>query len=382
MNDLKGWEEQPGGLWLKVSPFDKRNPEHRHSAAGVMQASVQTVAKVHGAAYSERSFRANMKALNAGNIKVVFFLAKWEICAPKPIILGAALNWNTVGIDPHGQTGRAVYTEDLCLLNDPLRQLIRERPKGKEFPEMSLAECFERLSIKNLIESKGAVYKYGEVNPDNKRMIEPLENTGGFFGKGSDSAVLEIERLPNNLLDKFPMIVTAGEDEYGLEDENTFIARWAEGLSDIRFIVTKGQATALGKPRVDIRPWHNGILPKQPVLECVLSSALLAIKQEVERQEWGEEQDQGFPSPNIPLMADRPEIYTALYEACGDELFINVADRPGTFDKPMPDAHIYIINDQRMLDAFMTIGTKLRLFGGKPTVPGVNIIRKDTKLVV
>jgi hypothetical protein len=56
MTSLDRWEKQPGGLYLAVSQFDKANPEHRDAAINVMRSSVQKVAQVHGAAFSEKRF--------------------------------------------------------------------------------------------------------------------------------------------------------------------------------------------------------------------------------------------------------------------------------------------------------------------------------------
>jgi hypothetical protein len=157
--------------------------------------------------------------------------------------------------------------------------------------------------------------------------------------------------------------------------------RWHDGQNDFRLIVTKGQATALGHARADIIPWHNGRLPPQEILECVMAASLRAIKHEVETvRQWGARPGQGIPGPNIRLLAEKSEIFVDLVHACGNELNLNAADRAGTFDKPMPDAHIFVINDQRVLDGFEALGAERRLFGGKPMIPGVNIIRKQTDL--
>ncbi len=376
------WEQQPGGLYLAVSPFDKTKPEHRGAAESVMRSTVQTVAQVHGASFSERDFRNNRQALYLGDIRLDLLLAKWEVFNRKPICLGASLSWDTLGFDPYGKIGRAVYTEDVCILSNKLRQLIREKPEGKDFPEESLLECFERISLQNIRTNDGVLYKFGEVNPDNLRMIRPLENNGGYFGKGRDSAVLEFKSLPNNLLDMFPMdakVIALRKD--GLMDENNFIVRWKDGDHDIRFIVTKGRATAIGQPRADIRSWHNGNLPEQGILECAIAGMLLAAKNESEGRGWGAQRGQNIPSPAIPLLGSRPEIYAALYGACGNEIAISAAERPAAFGKPMPDAHVYVINDQRMLDAFVTVGAAPRLFGNKPMIPGVNILRNKIGLV-
>ncbi len=142
MTATHGWEQQSGGLYLAVPRFDKTNPEHRDAAASVMRHVVQTVAQTHGAAVNETGFRNNMRALYGGDIKLDLYLAKWELCEPKPILLGGALNWNTVGINNEGRVSRATYTEDVCVPTRQIRQLIQAKPVGKEFPKEGLGAVF------------------------------------------------------------------------------------------------------------------------------------------------------------------------------------------------------------------------------------------------
>jgi len=380
------WERQPGGLYLGVQPFDKTESDHRDAIADVLRASVQKVAKAHGASFSETGFRNNMRALFAGDIRADLFMAKWEICAPKSICIGAALNWDTFGITPDGRISRAIYTEDVCLLTNKIRELVREKPKGKYFPEESLAECFERISLQKMLMGNDAAFRFGEVNPDNTTMMRSLIGNGAIIGIGPDSAVLEFKTLPNDLLERVSMVVEPIDlKKNGKWDKDNFVVRWKDGRHDIRFIATKGQATAIGGSRVDIRPWHNGHLPEQGILECVIASSLLAIKMEAEdeKRKWGISMGQvvqNVPSPSIPLLASRPEIMSALYRASGDQLLINTIASSSTFAQRMPDAHIFVINDQQMLDAFVAVGAEPRLFGDKPMKPGVNIVDRGMKL--
>lgn len=367
------WEQQPGGLYLAASPFNKASTLHREAAAEVLRGTVQTVAQMHDAGFNETGFRQNMYALYSGDIRAEFFLAKWDICNAKPTCLGAALNWPTIGFDRQGNIKRGVYTEDVCLLTNKIRQLVQAKPKGKEFPEEGLLECFERISQQNM-KINGEVYKFGEVNTDNLRMMRPMLKSGGMFGRDGESAVLEFNAIPSlfdiGLID-LPVIHPRKND---FEDEGLFIVPWQGGDSDIRFIATKGQATAAGRPRVDIRPWHNGILPDQGTLEYVVASALFAIKNEVEGQNWAHQSLNRVASPSIPLCGDRSQGYNALYNACGTEIILPASCRLPTFGALAPSAHVFIINDKQMLDAFKTVGAEPRLFGTRPMMPGVNVI--------
>ena len=373
MTNTENWEGQQGGLYLAVKPFDKTNALHRDAATDVMRRTVQSVAQTHSAAFDEAGFSRNMHALYSGDIRVDFFLAKWDICNAKPIYLGAATNWPTVGIDQHGNIRRGVYTEDVCLLTDKLRQLIQAKPTGKEFPEESLLECFERISLKNM-RANGEVYKFGEIDLDNTRAMRPQLNNGGVFGKAGDSAVLEFGAIPS-LFDRGLIDLPAVHPQKNLfEDEKLFIVPWQGGDSDIRFIATKGRSTAAGRPRVDIRPWHNGVLPDQPTLELVVASALFAIKNEVENQSWSHQPLHMAASPSVPICGDVLQGYSALHNACGTEIILPASYRQPTFATPAPEAHVFIINDRPMLETFQALGAAPRLFGNKPMMPGVNVL--------
>jgi len=376
MTEQYGWEQQPGGLYLAVPRFDKTNPEHRDAAASVMRHVVQTVAQTHGAAVNESGFRNNMRALYSGDIKLDLYLAKWELCEPKPILLGGALNWNTVGINHEGRVSRAIYTEDVCISTRQIRQLIQGKPVGKEFPKEGLAAALERISLQNMLQRESMFYRYGEVNADNTKMMKTLGGNGAAIGTGAGSAVLEFKELPNDLMARWPMdvkVVPLKKD--GVPDDNNFLVRWKDGAYDIRFIAAKGRATAVGEPRADIRPWHNGNLPEQTILENVIAAALLAIKYEALDRKWGEQRPQQImTSPAIPLLGIKSEIYTSLYAACGQEILPDASNRRGAL-KPMSDNHVHIQNDQPMLDAFTTIGAEPRLFGNKPMIPGVNMLK-------
>lgn len=372
MTQQYGWEQQPGGLYLAVQRFDKSEQQHRDAASSVMRHVVRTVAQTHGAAVNEAGFRDNMQALYGGDIQLDLYLAKWELCEPQPILLGGALSWNTVGINHEGRASRATYTEDVCIPTRQIRELIRAKPAHKELSKEGLATALERISLQQMLERDGMFYRYGEVNADNTKMMKTLGGNGAAIGTGTGSAVLEFKELPNDLMNRWPMDVKVAHlKRDGVHDPNNFIVHWKDGQHDMRFIATRGRATAVGEPRADIRPWHNGNLPEPVILENVIASALLAIKYEALERKW-DRQCLGFVvSPAIPLHGSRTEGQLSLYGACGQEILPHAAIRP-TAMRPMSDNHIHVQNDQPMLDALVAIGAKPRIFGAKPMIPGVN----------
>lgn len=85
-------------------------------------------------------------------------------------------------------------------------------------------------------------------------------------------------------------------------------------------------------------------------------------------------------SPSIPLLGSRREAYAALYGVCGGEVVTSSDSRQSAFGYAMPDAHMYVLNDQPMLDALAVVGAAPRLFGNKQMVPGVNVLRNEVRL--
>jgi hypothetical protein len=69
------------------------------------------------------------------------------------------------------------------------------------------------------------------------------------------------------------------------------------------------------------------------------------------------------------------EIVSALYGASGNEVSLNPRKLNPAFVKPFPDAHIYVMNDKRIIDGFSAVGAEERVFGKKPMKPAVNILR-------
>ena len=382
MTDFEHWHEQSGGLHLAVVPFNKDNPDHREAVANVMHASIQTIAQVHGASFSERGFRNNMRALYRGDLDVDLYLAKWEVCQPKskPIYLGAAIKWKTAGFDEMGNIHGGIYDEDICILKPQLRELIRLKPRDKKFPERSLAECFDQIKLQALLQQDNLWYRFGEVDPDNTTMMRSLNGNGAAIGTPQDSGVLEFKRFPNNLLDTFPMDVEV-MDIGCASTPNVFATRLSDGIIDIRFMATKGQATAAGKPRLDLRPWHNEQLPENPIIfDAALASSLNAIQNKVLDVKWGTETEVTLQSPIIPLRALRPEVLRALCTSCANDLVASPDARASTFIPPAPEAHIFVIKDEPMIQGLKRLGAQNRTFGGKLMMPGVNRIRTHLSL--
>ncbi len=384
MTDFEHWHEQPGGLHLAVVPFNKDNPDHREAVANVMHASIQTIAQVHGASFSERGFRNNMRALYRGDLEVDLYLAKWEVCQPKskPIYLGAAIKWKTAGFDEMGNIHGGIYDEDICIHKPQLRQLIKLKPRDKAFPKRSLAECFDQIKLQDLLQQDDLWYRFGEIDPDNTTMMRSLLQNDALIGTPQDSAVLEFKRFPNNLLDTIPMDVEI-MDMGRASTPNIFATRLSDGIIDIRFAVTKGQATAAGKPRPDMRPWHNGNLPEDPaILHAALASSMNAIQNKILDSEWGSQSEAIASNPIIPLRALRPEVLRDLCTSCASDLVASPETRGSTFIPPIPEAHVFVIKDKPMLDGLKAIGAQNRTFGGKLMMPGVNEIRSRQGLIL
>ncbi len=369
---MDGWEQQPGGLWLKVAKHSAIDVAQNADRLPVMRRAVQTIAEKHGASFSVKGFRDNTRAITTGDLWVDFYLAKWEACSQKQVCLGAALNWETYGFDPNGRLAKSAYTEDVCILKGQLRELVRLKPADKEFPRESLAEALERISLRKMRES-GAAYRYGEVDQGNTTMVRQLSGNGAVLGSHLASAVLELKHIPTDLKAQWlepTSIMDIGPSEH--PDPRNFVVLWDDPNHDVRFLVTKGRGTALGTPRADIRPWHNGPLPEQGVLNRVIASSLTAIKYETEDRKWGETSVQFAPAP-LPSDVAHKRIFWDIFDATKHEFF-NEPFKKYSFLPPVINAHIFIQNDGRMLEGFLANRAAHRVFGQKVMIPGVNAL--------
>lgn len=389
MTDLEGWEKQ-GDLLLKVASYDTNDPGHKEAAKMALRGTIETVASVHGASFSEKGLHDTMRLLDEAendedsDLILELHFAKWDVCERKPICLGASLGWNTFAFTPEGKLVRARYTEDVCLLKGQLRELIRSRPEGMKFPKESLMAYFERISLREMRDKQGIHYRYGEVAPDNTTMRRQLDANGVDMGASLDSAVLEYDRMPGGLLDHWPEKVKVRPIFWkGVKSKRNFIVRWKDGAHDVRFIVSKGRATAPGVPRIDIRPWDNGNPPDANMLESIVAATLRAIEDEtgIEKRAWVlPKRRHKVPSPIIPLLESRIDIFKTLFRMSGEKAVMPDAEASTSFDPPIPPIHVHIIGKKHMIEAFKTVHAQTRFFGDKPMVPGVNIIGKGMKL--
>jgi len=387
---LPQWHEQRGGLHLAIQPYDKTNAEDREAAEKIIVDGVQNLASVHGAQFSKAGLRNNMRALDNGRMKLRLLKATWkaangEVCGgPSDIFtIGAILGWQTVGMGQGGKFLSAEYIEDFCLPRSRLRPLVAAgKPLvGKSFPKESLAECFQRLLLEQLV-MDGNAFQLGEVDPKNTKITRALAETGAVFETGPDSAVIEFKRLPY-LFDRLPMPVEKIDLAFnGVINPNKFVLRWWQmtesGLQKVDFIVTRGQATVLGEARMDIQPEITDN-PAQGVLECVFASMLLAAEREAEDRHWKEPEGRIIGrSPSIPLLGSRQEMVAATFDGCGDELLIPEFGSSLPFGEPVSDAHVYVRNDERALKGLYAIGGQPRIFGDKIMIPGVTDLTKMT----
>lgn len=365
------WQEQSGGLLLAVTTVDASDTQHLEAAIDVMQDTHQAIAQRHGAKLDTWALQGNVNAILTGRMHADLYRAKWKDCAEE-ICVGGAFGWDTYGFTPGGVLVKAEYTEDVALPTNLLKKLIRAKPRGKKLPE-GLAQCFERISLQNMLQNKGMKYRFGEVSPDNTTMVRQLNANGALIGKDRDSAIVEFERFPNDLLNSFPMMAKASPIILnGVEDKNNFFVRLHEDEHDMRFVVAHAQATGSGKSRVDVHGWNNGVPVSKTIWKCAINSSFLTIKREVEEREWGAERTVQYPNVMATLLKARPDLASALYPEDGG---ISVPTAPErTFPAPMPETHVFIHGKRQMLDGVYGAGGVERLYGEKPMKPVVNIL--------
>jgi hypothetical protein len=363
------WADESGDLLLAVTPVDISNPEHVATTVRVMNQTFAAIARKHDAKFDANGLCGNLNALITGQMYGDLYHARWKDCAEE-ICVGAAWGWRTYGFTPNDVLVKCEYTEDLALPN--LRDVVRAMPDGAEFPDENLAQCFERISLRNMRKNRGAHYRVGEVNLTNTTMVRQLNGNGALIG-GPNSGIVEFQRFPNDLMNNFPMNAQAIPIRCnGIIDENNFLVRVGAGEHYKRFVVTHGQATGKGLSRVDVHSCNNDLPVDKPVQQSMVASGLLAIKRGVEERRWGEKKEIQYPSSITQLLQSRPELAAVLYPK-GKSISLPTASRP-TFPAPAPEAHVFIHGNEALLDGMYAAGGVERVYGKMPMKPVVNIL--------
>jgi hypothetical protein len=371
MIKITNWRDTDSDLLAAVHPVNPGNPEELEITQRVMSSAIEAITQNHGASFNKSGLHKNLHALIKRRLKGYLYYAKWKGSA-KEICVGAAFGWKTYGITPGGIWVDSEYTEDVAIpRNMALRDLLRFILPGMKIPDRSLAEIFEEIYLKEILAQKGIVYRFGEVNLDNTAMVRQLRRNKAIIDE--NIPILDLKRIPNNLLENFPMTPEIIElKDNGVRDENSFGVRLNEDGFDHRVVATMAQGTASAKRRMDLRTWHQGKIPSPKVMDDIISSSLIAVKREADEREWGKEEIE-YPSPMLPLFEARPDIARALYPGAGNQITVNADQRPKTIVQPISDMHIFA--DKTTIKGFEAKGAVQRVFGGRPMSPVVNNLR-------
>ncbi len=85
----------------------------------------------------------------------------------------------------------------------------------------------------------------------------------------------------------------------------------------------------------------------------MINSALLEIKRLIESPAQGFMLKQEMPSPSVPVGEPPRKQLGVLFGAGGEEVAHKIFIRPNSFGAAMPDAHVFVQNDNDMMEGFL-----------------------------
>ena len=378
----------PRGLKAGVLHMSGQDLIHQSVLGDVLCSVIEHEAKAHNALFLADQFNKIIEAVKEGKISAYFLLAGWENCRPK--IAGGSIEFPTVITKWEGNEFKhypAIYGEDTCILSKALRELVRERPEGKNFPEnIGLAEYFEQERIRRWTSNEfgdaplgmAARGRVGEYSAHSKAMKKVMSRFGGTLGEEQDGTILEINGLTQAMKDKWKLPVETGglTAENGASSPNIFLTRWSgeDGRQQLCASFTNGISSFTGDPIVRVQITGNGNLPNAGILQSALASLLAAGQEEIQARHWGSSKEQRAKSPVIPLHGSQQEIYAALSEASQDEMFVRRlgrVDLSPIFGGSVPTMRIHAIQEPGIVSALQAMDAQTRMLGPHPMLPVV-----------
>lgn len=344
MIPAKQFRQQPGGLFTAVMPCDQSDPRHRGTLESVLSDTIRHEAKVHGAEFDPIAFRNVMRAMQSGDVEILFLAAAWDLTKPK--IVGATINFRSLSLQRTGKdlvTKNGIYSEDVCLLPKMIRELVSEWPEGKSFPDEGIGTHFIRECMAYFAKNgmRGGIIPAGqtfEFAPDNTKIVKIQEQLGAALGEEKTSGLFRLNEITDAIRDKFPMPVELrGAPLIGnASDPNNFAVLWSsyDERQKVKAGFTRGLSTFKGWPVTQGQIVSNGMLPEPPVMECVLASVLKAANQEIQERGWGR-------LPHEPALSETSAIFGV---------------------KP-PLAHLHALNEPEVVAGLHSLGVEKRLLG-------------------
>ena len=303
--NLDNFEELKGGLNVAVVGRHNSPPDERTLLDHALLTILDREAQAHHSDQTSDLRNARLiKALDAGKIEAWFMVAAWDVNNPK--ILGAAIELPTIlinEVDGKLTLSHAKYREDTCFLNDVFREIIKEKPSNKSFPEVGLADYFEQERNRVMIskDPTGKVQggRVGEYSPHSSQMIKVMSNMGASLGRTLEP-IMELKGGTPLSHKYWPVTV----DTIHLNDEVTnkpldyvFATSWQsrDGKQQIMATFTEAISTFTGEPIIRVQFGTLENMPEATLVKDITASLLVAGRAEAERRNW--KQDEAVNSP-------------------------------------------------------------------------------------
>jgi len=338
------FRQQQGGLFTAVMPYDQSDTRHRGTLENVLSDTIRHEAKVHGAEFDPIAFRNVMRAIQSGDIEILFLAAAWDLTKPK--VVGATINFRSLSLQraENGLMAKSgIYSEDVCLMPKVIRELILQRPDGKSFPDEGIGTHFIRQCMNHFAKNgmRGGIIPAGqtfEFAPDNTKIVKIQQQLGAALGQESTSGLFRLNAMTDTIRSKWPMPVEVRGAPLinGEGDPNNFVVLWSsyDDLQTVKAGFTRGLSTFKGWPVTQGQIVSNGRLPELPVMECILASILKAASQDIQERGWGR-------LNNEPALSETAAI----------------------FGVKSPLMHIHALNEPELVAGLHSLGIEKRLLG-------------------
>lgn len=355
-----------GSVRAGIVTYDRNNEEHQKLLREGIPHFLGSLGAVHGETFPKEQLEAVIDVINAGDIEVDFFFAKFGPRSPVKFV-GLATGAPTFGAEPDSNGNLKIFPikhgEDL-VVDEHFAKLFRNRTKCPQYPNgIGAGSFFMAEQIRRSINHRRANGKKrwifagrdNEYMAENLPIIGVMDKFGAIRGDKKSCAVLELNGLTPEMERRWGVddkVITEDLPKYanGLgKNPNSFLTRWSseDGKQQIVVIFTKLASTFDGRPVVWTKVKSNGNLPDNEMLKEVMTSLLRAGCQEM----------------------SSPERKWGLLRKDWAKSLSNI------FHGPVPQLHIHANMEPEIVDALLQMKVKYRKFGHHTMLSGIMRLR-------
>lgn len=348
-----------GDVRVGVVRYNGNDPSHEAALRDALPRFLGSEGAVHGIAYPSQHIDAVIEAANCGDIYADFLMVALGVC--QPVIAGLGTGAHTFGIERDSDNNLKIvpleHGEDTSLDLDMTKR-FREHTRGILYPKgLGLGTHFtrERL-LRSAMDNSSWVSggRDNEYSGDNPPIIGLMNKFGATLGSERDSPVLQLDGFMPNLVRKWWIDVNTQALPSHADNQrlcpNNFVTRWAseDGKQQIALVNTLIRSTFNADRIAWTKIKSNGSLPKGDQLKEVLSSLLVASREEMADRKWG-----------VPK---------GLLNATGRDRLLHALGG-------VVPVRLHLNKEPEIADALLQLNAEQRTFGDKPMLSGVTSLK-------